>query len=72
MWGKTNIAERCATYGQNPLAGIEVMWGLAFRPHHPGAEASCQNPLAGIEVMWGLKTKATSLPISWSESPGGD
>ena len=46
MWGKTNIAERCATYGQNPLAGIEVMWGL--------------------------KTKATSLPISWSESPGGD
>jgi len=56
MWGAligptayAKITELC----QNPLAGIEVMWGRGTRHQEPTPMPTRQNPLAGIEVMWG-------------------
>ena len=43
-------AVRC----QNPLAGIEVMWGATAVDAYAKYMDMRQNPLAGIEVMWGV------------------
>ena len=62
MWGLTRILLRLwKLSGQNPLAGIEVMWGQLTLGARNGdmpsmLEVRRQNPLAGIEVMWGGAT----------------